>query len=140
MFYAAIVGSRRRTDKSRVDMLVCKLHMSYGYLTIVSGGCPGPDTWAAEVARAIGIPVIEHRPTLPEAGAPAWAYTRAYYARNKVIAGMCHELFAFVSPDRTGGTENTIKYAIKFRKRVTIIMPDGTREIIEPKPVQLQLA
>jgi len=139
MYYVAIVGSRRRTDRERVSMLVAKLHMCYGYLTIVSGGCEGPDTWAAEIAWKLGIPVIEHRPVLCRESMPAWAYTRAYYKRNALIAQECDEMFAFVALDRKGGTENAIRCAIKLNKRVTIILPDGTRQTIEPKPAQASL-
>ena len=139
MFYIAIVGSRRRTDQDRVKLLVCKLHMSYGNLTIISGGCTGPDLWATDTAIALGIPVIEHRPVLPAASMPKWAYTRAYYARNKIIAQECDEMYAFVAADRTGGTENAIAHAKKLNKRVTVILVNGSQFTIEPKPTQVGL-
>ena len=50
-----------------------------------------------------------------------WEYTEAYYARNKKIAEECDVLVAFVDSSRKGGTENTIKYASDFGKKVLIM-------------------
>jgi predicted Rossmann fold nucleotide-binding protein DprA/Smf involved in DNA uptake len=78
---------------------------------VVSGGCRGVDSWAAEAAHARGLKVETYPPELPDKGSPKWAFVKAYHARNKMIAENCDRLVAFVSEDRTGGTENTIKWA-----------------------------
>ncbi len=46
---------------------------------------------------------------------------KAYYARNKKIAENVDVLYAFVAPDRKGGTENTIGYAEKLGKEIHIV-------------------
>jgi len=46
--HITIVGARSRTDWESVDRLVAGLPADS---VIVSGGAPGPDTWAEEAAR-----------------------------------------------------------------------------------------
>ena len=116
----AIVGSRRRTDKISIVSLVMRLQTCYGYMTIVSGGCRGPDTWAIQAAERAKIPTRVYRPTFPP-DAPYHVIVKAYYARNAEIAEACDLMFAFVAPDRTGGTENAIRHATRLGKRVFIL-------------------
>ena len=111
-----IVGSRRFLNKEMVELLVNELPDE---TIIVSGGCRGVDTWAANAARLRGLQVIEFLPNLPKS-APRWAYTKAYHERNKKIAENSDVIYAFVANDRTGGTENTIKHAQKLGVRVEI--------------------
>lgn len=113
-----IVGSRKRKDRQSVVDLVNNL--SDGTV-VISGGCYGVDTWAAEAARNRGLKVIEHFAEQLPKGLPHWEYTKANYARNLKIAQDCETLYAFVSPDRKGGTENTIKHAKKLGKMVVVI-------------------
>jgi len=114
-----IVGSRRWKNREMVETLV---HMLPGDVTIVSGGCEGVDTWAAETARHRSLVVVEHLPDLPEAGSPRWKFTKAYHTRNKLIAEDVDVLYAFVAPDRRGGTENTIKHAMELDVRVEVFL------------------
>ena len=120
MTTVAIVGSRRRTDKASIMNLVMRLQTCYGYMTIVSGGCRGPDTWAVEAAQKANIPTRVYRPTFPP-DAEYYTVVKAYYARNAEIAQACDIMYAFVSPDRTGGTENAIRHATRLGKRVVIL-------------------
>lgn len=108
-----IVGSRKRTDKNNIYDLINTLSTAD---VIVSGGCSGPDTFAEEAAKAKGIEVKVFLPELPAKDSPRYKYEKidAFYARNKLIAENCDILHAFVSPDRKGGTENTIRYAQKI--------------------------
>lgn len=112
-----VVGSRRRRDRGSVIAYIDSLPAS---AIVISGGAKGPDTWAAEAARARGLAVVEHLPDLAGVTSRHEA-TRRYYARNRLIAEDCDELVAFVAPDRRGGTENTIKHAIELGKPVTIL-------------------
>jgi hypothetical protein len=63
-------------------------------------------------------------PDLPAKGSPRYEFTKAYHKRNKLIADSSDILHAFVSPERTGGTENTIKHAIKAGIPVVIHNPE----------------
>jgi predicted Rossmann fold nucleotide-binding protein DprA/Smf involved in DNA uptake len=113
-----IVGSRRWKNREMVEVLV---HMLPGDVTIVTGGCDGVDTWAAETARQRRLVVVEHLPDLPPDGSPRWKFTKAYHTRNRLIAEDVDVLFAFVAKDRRGGTENTIQYAMKLNVQVEVI-------------------
>ena len=103
-----VVGSRRRKDSGSVYDLVESLPKNS---IVVSGGCWGPDTWAVDRAKHLGLRYEEYLPDMPSYGSSKWDYTKAYYARNKKLAENVDVLYAFVSSDRSGGTENTIKHA-----------------------------
>ena len=111
-----IVGSRRRKDRDNVIKLVDSL---CAYDIVVSGGCRGVDTWAEERARERGLQVIVFKPDLSDIKDKSDMINR-YYERNKLIAKRCDILYAFVSSDRKGGTENTILWAKRFNKKVII--------------------
>ena len=113
-----IVGSRRWENQEAVEELVNVLPLN---CTIVSGGSGGVDSWAAAAARGRDMDVIEYLPALPPDGSPPWEFTKAYYTRNRLIAENVDVLYAFVAEDRRGGTENTIKHAMKLGVRVEII-------------------
>ncbi|MAE81809.1 MAG: hypothetical protein CMB80_03655 [Flammeovirgaceae bacterium] len=112
-----IVGSRRRHCKDLVEALVAEFPQG---TVVVSGGCRGVDSWAAEAAAKRGLGVIVYAPDLPSGNSPRWEFTKAYFARNKLIAENSDVLYAFVSPDRKGGTENTIKHAKELGRRIYI--------------------
>ena len=46
--------------------------------------------------------------------------TERYYARNQCIVEDCDRLIAFVAPDRSGGTEDTIRRAQRAGKPVEL--------------------
>lgn len=116
MIRVAIVGSRRRADRASIDAFVAGLP---GGAVVVSGGCRGVDTWAAEAARARGLAVIEHLPDLAGIRSRGEA-VRRYHARNARVVADADMVVAFVSPDRKGGTENTIGHARRAGKPVEI--------------------
>ncbi|BCH32624.1 hypothetical protein MesoLjLc_45540 [Mesorhizobium sp. L-8-10] len=113
----AIVGSRDRKDREAVAAAVRALPSG---TVVVSGGCDGPDIWAAETARECGLEVVEHLPDLTGCRR-RHEYTEAYYARNRVVAADCDQMIAFVNQARKGGTEYTIKQALKAGKPVQIM-------------------
>lgn len=112
-----IVGSRRRNSREDKEKLVAALDnyvkdVSVSY-KIVSGGCPvGADRFAEEIAKARGLTITIHYPDWSGLGKVAG------FARNTKIAEDCDVLIAVVAPDRTGGTEDTVKKAIKLGKEV----------------------
>lgn len=111
-----IVGSRRRDRPS--DKLDCFHAFRAIYEEgdrIVSGGCPkGGDRFAVEIALEQGITITIHYPD--------WNKHKkaAGFVRNSKIAEDCDVLIALPSPDRTGGTEDTIKKAVKLGKKVIL--------------------
>lgn len=117
-----IIGSRKRTDKQSVVNLVNSFSESD---IVVSGGCLGPDVWAEKAATAKNLDVKIFLPDLPPKGSPRYKYRMidAFYARNRLIVENSDIIHAFVSHDRSGGTEYTIKYAKKIGIPVFIHLP-----------------
>jgi hypothetical protein len=117
MKHLAIVGSRARTDSETVFRLVEGLSTD---TVIVSGGAPGPDTWAEDAARARGLGVEIFRPDL-EGARSQGQVTRRYHNRNQRIVDAADELVALVATNRKGGTEDTIRRALRKGIPVTIL-------------------
>ncbi len=117
MRHVAIVGSRRRIDRETVDRLVAQLPEA---TVIISGGAPGPDTWAEECAQKYGRRIRVIRPELDGAVSQGQV-TRRYHARNQRIVDLADEMFALVAPDRIGGTEDAIRRAHRKGIPVTLL-------------------
>ena len=120
-----IIGSRRRDSQEDLKLVweQFRLHYEDGDV-IISGGCPkGGDRFAEVIAKILGLresrgELIIHRPNRPPKGSPKWAYTQEFYKRNTLVANEADEntvVIACVSPDRTGGTEDTLR---KIKKRI----------------------
>lgn len=130
-YWLAVVGSRRRRDReavrARIRRRVAELRRDHAAVGIVTGGATGPDTWAEELAREAQWPLHVIRPDLEglAKGAPRWAFTRRYHARNRMVAEAAHEMLAFVAPSRTGGTEHAVAEAKRLHKPVLIAPPLG---------------
>lgn len=141
--WLAVAGSRRRADRehveTRVALELARLEAATGGpVGVVSGGARGVDSWAVGVARRTGRAWRELLPELgsvPE-GAPRWAYTRRYHERNAALAAAGAVLLAFVAPDRTGGTENTLAHARRLGRPVLV---DGDTHYPERERRQLWL-
>jgi len=124
-----IIGSRRRNENS--DLRSCIEVFKTVYKKgdkIVSGGCPqGGDRFAEVIAEHLGLTVENGYLILHEAN---WKkYGRgAGFQRNGYIAEDSDVLIAVVSPDRTGGTEDTITKAQKLGKRI-VLVTDEKQEI-----------
>jgi predicted Rossmann fold nucleotide-binding protein DprA/Smf involved in DNA uptake len=116
-----IVGSRRRTDYDSVIKLVSGLPKD---TVVVSGGCDGPDKWAEKAAKDRGLQVIVFLPQWPKPFNPDLTreeVVKVFYDRNRKIAEISEKVYAFVSPDRRGGTENTIKHCEELGVPVEIL-------------------
>lgn len=113
-----IVGSRRRNTNN--DMVSCLVAFDKVYKpgdTLVSGGCSqGGDAFAESIAKARGLSILIH---YPDWNGPAGK--AAGFVRNSLIARDADVLIAIVSPDRTGGAEDTVKKMLKLRKPVIIV-------------------
>lgn len=121
-----IVGSRRRAtlhDRKLVFNLVERIIQlnPHREVVVVSGACyKGADNFAAEAAKIYGVRLQEW-PVPKKEYAHKGEYAQAAYARNLTIAQDSHVGFAFVHPDRDGGTENTVGHYHKLKKKVYLI-------------------
>lgn len=119
-----VVGSRRRDTDKDYDLifdygyaLIRKARKAGAELIFVSGGCKqGADFFIKRFCDHNNIQLIEHLPKLDGLRGHSKDYTR-----NKLIAEDSNFIIAMVAPDRTGGTENTIKYAKELRKDVILL-------------------
>lgn len=107
-----IIGSRRRnSDDDFLDVEICFLcHYVKGDI-IISGGCPkGGDHFAEIISAKYNITMVVWEAEWNKDG----QYRRwAGFERNTIVANNGDVVIACVAPDRTGGTEDTIK---KFKK------------------------
>jgi len=117
-----IVGSRRRDSKA--DLELCRKVFNSIYEEgdiIVSGHCPkGGDRYAEIFAKELNLTedngkLILHRPDWDAHGKAAG------FVRNTFIAEDSDVIIAVVAPDRKGGTEDTIKKAIKLGKKILLV-------------------
>ena len=113
-----VVGSRRRDLASDMFLVeeVVKDFYEEGDV-IVSGGCQrGADHFAELVARDLGCTIIIHHANWKDYGKSAG------HIRNQKIAEDSDILIAMVSPDRTGGTESTIKKYLALGKTELVLI------------------
>jgi hypothetical protein len=111
-----VVGSRLRTDREAVEAFIAELAPE---TVVVTGGAQGPDQWAEEAARARGLAVAVHKPDL-DGAVTRWQMADRYYARNQRIVDDSDMIVAFVTADRTAGTEDTIRRAKRAGKPVEL--------------------
>lgn len=108
-----IVGSRRRDtekDKLLVEQNLLEYIKQYGDVTICSGHCPkGADRFAEELAEKYKLKTIIYPADWKKYGRGAG------FIRNTDIAKTSDKLIACVTPDRTGGTEDTVEKFIKMK-------------------------
>ena len=128
-----VVGSRRRNTAKDKAMLIIKLghlELTTGRLIkkIVTGDCDeGGDKFAKDIVDIFGYQLDVKRIKAPETGeemdfnAHKWfdylTICNIYYSRNEEIAKEPLDyLVALVTPDRKGGTENTIRHFRRLHK------------------------
>lgn len=123
-----IVGSRRRDTAEDLELTRKEFLAIYEKGdTLVSGGCPlGADHMAEIFAKEYGIPIKIHYAEWDKYGRGAG------FQRNKYIAEDADVLIACVSPDRKGGTEDTIKKSLALHKTIFLV-PQPKPEVEEKK-------
>lgn len=113
----AIVGSRGFTDwfrfQDEVDRIV-DIFSSTGGVELVSGGARGPDKMAERYAKETGLHIRVFPADWDAHG------KKAGMLRNKDIVDNSDVVIAFWD-NKSKGTENTIKTALKQGKRVFTI-------------------
>ena len=113
-----IVGSRKANERVKVDMLRL---LPADVTEIVSGGAEGVDTYAAELANTLGIPVRNFLPDYDNYG------KKAPLVRNLQIVDYADEILAFWD-GRSNGTRHTIAACIQKGKPVRIIPLSGEKD------------
>lgn len=118
MRYIGIVGSRRRFTTKDYHIVVEKFFTEYKPGDrIVSGGCPtGGDEFAERIAKRFQIPILIHYAQWDKLGRGAG------FARNSDIANDAEILIACVAPDRTGGTEDTVRKFLAKHPRQNLVL------------------
>lgn len=104
------------------------------------GLCVGSDEEAHELAMASVLPIIGHPPidqthmaAIDRATFAEMREPKLHLARNRDIVNETDSLIATprdMEPQSRGGTWFTIRFAQKAGKRVTIIWPNGSLDIL----------
>ena len=89
-----------------------------GNLTVVSGGARGVDTWAAEIAAAMGFRVVEIRANWEKFGRGAG------FHRNTEVVRAADDVVAFWD-QVSNGTFDTMKKAVELRRDLMVFGNDG---------------
>ncbi len=118
----AIIGSRSITAISMEKFIdeYTEKNLTEGITEIVSGGAPGVDTLARELAKKRGIPLVELLPDYRRFG------RGAPLKRNEKIAEYADEAIAFWD-GRSKGTEHTISLFWRLNKKIRIVLIEPTR-------------
>ena len=123
-----IIGSRRRDNREDFNQVYNEFKKWYDEGDkICSGGCPkGGDRFAEIIARRLGLTkenggLIIHYPKKPRPGSPRWAWAKANFERNTLVANDSDVMIACVAPDRKGGTEDTIKKWFKVNENGSLM-------------------
>ena len=128
-----IVGSRKRNSDGDFGRLIVKLRQleretKREIKKIITGDCDeGGDKFARDIADMFGYEIDVKKIKDPETGEEMdfknhrwfeyFTMCSIFYDRNEEIAKEPLDyLIALVAPDRTGGTENTIKHFKKYHK------------------------
>lgn len=97
------------------------------------GDCIGADAQAAFLAREAGFRIIGHPPENDSKRAffqaDQWRPPLGYLDRNKEIVRKTEQMIATpgeVEEQLRSGTWSTIRYAVKTRKPISIVFPDGS--------------
>ena len=129
----AIVGSRKYTNKKRIQEFIFKLRDKYGdKLEIVSGGQKeGADGYAKKFALEFDMKYVEfpasHESYNIHCILPKYKYGKPYavwhfFERNKEIANYSDMVVGFIPEGvESNGTRNTLNHAENFNKKVIII-------------------
>jgi predicted Rossmann fold nucleotide-binding protein DprA/Smf involved in DNA uptake len=110
--FGALDSETRHNAREKVREFVQSLPRDW---TIVSGGAIGPDTWAVEAARALGMPVIEHLPQ-----DDVYSFRQARLERNKLVVRDSDAVVAFWDGS-SAGTMDAVRKATAARKRVYVV-------------------
>src|SRR5687767_12285479 len=122
MIDIGIIGSRTYPFEYKVRTLVAGLPWATfpKEFRIISGGAPGPDSWAGEEADLMGYPIMVLKAEWKIYGKGAGMI------RNTILVDSCHMIFAFWD-GISRGTRHAIRYAKEQKVPYTIIGVDDVR-------------
>lgn len=118
----AVVGSRDYPDAKKVIDFVLSLPNDW---IIVSGGAPGPDTWAEKTARRRYMTVIVHLPN-----DTLYTYKLARLERNKLIVEDADVMVGFWDGTSTG-TIHAARQMVASRRPVKLVRPQDPVPTVE---------
>ena len=113
----AVIGSRRFTDDMKVFRTLDAFTAHFHNFLVVSGGAPGPDTFAEHWAAKRNLTTVVHpiRPWRTWMTDAEWENRRfapAANRRNKYICDDADIIVAFFADaEHTGGTAHSYRYA-----------------------------
>ncbi len=143
-------GYALKICKATIAYYAHTLHSKNHPIEFNAGGCIGADMWAIEKARQIGIPYNLYLPFPGYLQTSRWSpedarmynahvlqaksiwtarqnyAASAYFVRDQKIVDNSHFVVAFWEGRRSGGTYNTIKYALNKGKQVFNALDDLT--------------
>jgi len=128
-----IIGSRLYENKKKIKETIFNLKQKFGSdFTIFSGGdSDGAERYVKKYSLELGCQYIEINPAHTQKN--LYSYMRKdwygkeysvkhFHTRNKILAKAVDKLIAFVAEgDPAAGTASTVKYALKFNKKVVVI-------------------
>ena len=121
--FVAVVGSRN-LDTSFRPRVVDLIGVLDSEATVISGGAPGVDTWAEDLATERGLRVAVVRPSRK---GPHLAGD--YFRRNEVIVRGAEVVVAFWNME-SRGTLDSINHAIEHHGYCIVLThPEGKPEI-----------
>jgi predicted Rossmann fold nucleotide-binding protein DprA/Smf involved in DNA uptake len=113
MIYIGIIGSRRRSEKRKIKLILIKERIKHGEITVVSGGAGGIDDDAQWACKELGLRILIIYPNKAEYKIKG---NDIYSERNEVVAEISDYMHSFPL-HRSGGTMNTIAHFIRLGKR-----------------------
>lgn len=117
----AIVGSRDFTNYKRFSREILGLYFLDEIDLIISGGAFGADTMADKFAVENEIDFLRKPAKWKKLG------RRAGFVRNEYIIREADEVIAF-QKNKSKGTQNSIEWAKKLKKKLTVIDVSHVRE------------
>ena len=115
MKYIGVSGSRDFTDEKTLFEMLDKLHDTYKFITLVSGGARGADSLAKKYATLNHVNIIEYLPDYSKG-------PMAPMMRNGDIANKCDILVAcIVKSLPCNGTMDTVRKTGDLNKQIILI-------------------
>ncbi len=120
MYYIGIVGSRKRSERRHITLILLDAIGKHGDITVVSGGAMGIDSEAYDVCMELGVPILTIPPKRKEYHIKG---NDIFFERNDLIAQKSVELHAFPL-NRSGGSMNTVGHFIRLKGKTNLHVYD----------------